>query len=62
MRMWTGFIHMKKRPVAGSCECDNEPSDIVKGGQFLDKLSDYQIIVEDPAPWSQLYKKLKTNI
>jgi hypothetical protein len=27
--------------VAGSCENSNEPSDPVKGGKFLDWVSDY---------------------
>jgi hypothetical protein len=28
-------------PVAGSSERDNEPSGSIKGGEFLDLLSDY---------------------
>jgi hypothetical protein len=28
-------------PVAGSCECDNEPSGSVRGGEFLYQLSHY---------------------
>jgi len=27
-------------PVAGSCEHGNEPSDSIKGGEFIDYLSD----------------------
>jgi hypothetical protein len=30
-----------KGPVAGCCEHSNEPSGSIKGGEFLDKLSDY---------------------
>jgi hypothetical protein len=29
--------------LAGSCEYGNEPSGCIKGGEFLDQLSDYQI-------------------
>jgi hypothetical protein len=28
------------RPVAGRCEHGNEPSDSIKGGEFVDWLSD----------------------
>jgi hypothetical protein len=31
-------------PVAGSCEHDNETSGSIKGGEFLDQLSDYQFL------------------
>jgi len=30
----------KYGPVAGSCKHDNEPSGSVKGGEYLDQLSD----------------------
>jgi hypothetical protein len=26
--------------MAGSCDCGNEPSSFIKGGDFLDKLSE----------------------
>jgi hypothetical protein len=29
-------------PVANACEHGNKPSDSIKDGEFLDKLSDYQ--------------------
>jgi hypothetical protein len=29
--------------VAGSCEHGNEPSDSIKGGEFFDYLSDFQL-------------------
>jgi hypothetical protein len=35
--------------VAGSCEKDNEPSDCVNGGEFLDQLRDYQLVRMDSA-------------
>jgi hypothetical protein len=28
-------------PVTGCCEHGNEPSGSIKGGEFLDKMSDY---------------------
>jgi len=31
----------RQGPVAGCCEHDNELSGSIKGGEFLDKLSDY---------------------
>jgi hypothetical protein len=36
------------------CEHGNEPSGIINGGEFLDWLSDYQLLEEDSAPWSWL--------
>jgi hypothetical protein len=36
--------------VAGSCEHDNEPSGSIKGREFLDQLSDYQLHENDSAP------------
>jgi hypothetical protein len=38
--------------VAGSCEHGNEPSDSIKGGEFLDNVSDYQLLNKDPDLWS----------
>jgi hypothetical protein len=38
--------------VVGSCEHGNEPSGSIKGGEFLDKMSDYKLINRDSAPWS----------
>jgi hypothetical protein len=37
--------------VTDFCEHGNEPSDSVKGGEFLDKLSCYQLIKEGPTCW-----------
>jgi len=31
----------EQRPMAGSCDHCSEPSGSMKGGEFLDKLSDY---------------------
>jgi hypothetical protein len=39
-------------PVAGSGRHDNEPSNLIKGGEFLDQLSDYQLLKKDCDPWS----------
>jgi hypothetical protein len=36
--------------MAGSCEHGNEPSISIKGGEFLDYLSDYQLLKKDSAP------------
>jgi hypothetical protein len=35
------------RPVADSCEHGNEPSGSIKGGNFLEQLSDYQLLKQD---------------
>ena len=31
---WAGLIWL--RMVVGSCECGNEPLEIIKGGEYLD--------------------------
>jgi hypothetical protein len=33
--------------VAGCCEHGNEPSSFIKGGEFLDQLSDCQLLKKD---------------
>jgi hypothetical protein len=40
--------------VAGSFEHGNKPSGSIKYGEFLDQLSDYQLLKTDSAPWSYL--------
>jgi hypothetical protein len=39
-------------PVARSCEHGNELSGSIKGGKFLDGLSDYRLFKKDSAPRS----------
>jgi hypothetical protein len=39
-------------PVAGSCERGNESSGPIKGREFLDQLSDCQLLKLDSDPWS----------
>jgi hypothetical protein len=41
--------------VVGSCEHGNEPSDSIKGREFLDYLSDCQFLKKDPAPLNYDY-------
>jgi hypothetical protein len=43
--------------VASSCEHDHESSGSIKGGEFLDQLSDYQLFKKDSVPWSWLSRK-----
>jgi hypothetical protein len=38
--------------MAGSCEDSNEPSDSINGREFVDSVSNYQLIKEDSASWS----------
>jgi hypothetical protein len=42
----------KSGPVAEFCEHGTESSGCIKGGEFLDLLSDYQLLKEDSALWS----------
>jgi hypothetical protein len=37
--------------VAGRCENGNRPSSSIKGGEFQDQLSDYQLLKKKFAPW-----------
>ena len=39
--------------VADACECGNEPSGSVKGGEFLDQLQTSQLLKKDSEPWSK---------
>jgi hypothetical protein len=41
-----------QRPVAGSWGHGNERSGSIKGGEFLDYLSDHLLLKKDSAPWS----------
>jgi hypothetical protein len=38
--------------VANCCEYGNEPTHSIKGGEFIDYLSDYQLLKKDSIPWS----------
>jgi hypothetical protein len=38
--------------LAVSCEHGNETSGSIKGGEFLDQLSDYWFLKKDSTPWS----------
>jgi hypothetical protein len=40
------------RQVADYCEHGNEPSDSIKGREFLDSMSDYLLPKKGSAPWS----------
>jgi hypothetical protein len=50
MRPWIGFI--RNCAVAGFYEHGDDPSGSIKCGEFLDYLSDYQLLNESSAPWS----------
>jgi hypothetical protein len=50
-RMWTGCISVRIVSSGGSCEHGNETSGYIKGGEFLDYLSDHQLFKYDSAPW-----------
>jgi hypothetical protein len=38
--------------MTGCCEHGNEPSCSMRGGEFLDLLSNYQLLKTDSVPWS----------
>jgi hypothetical protein len=40
--------------VAGSCERGNEHYGSIKGGKFLDQLSDFQLLKKDSAPCDRI--------
>jgi hypothetical protein len=47
-----GWIHLVQNRVklgGGSLNDDNEPSISIKGGEFLDQLSDYHLLKKDSA-------------
>jgi hypothetical protein len=46
--------------VAGCCEHGNEPSGSVKGKEFLDKLSYYELLNKDSAPYTSLVNVMST--
>jgi hypothetical protein len=41
MRIWSEFIWLSSETSGGSFKHVNEPSGSIKGGEFLDQLSDY---------------------
>jgi hypothetical protein len=45
--------------VAGSYEYGNEPPVCIKDGQFLDELSDYQILKNDFVQWTELASDIR---
>jgi len=42
--VWTGCIWLRIGLVAGPCEHGNEPSGSMKGGEFINWLSDYWLL------------------
>jgi hypothetical protein len=51
-----GVLNLKpcvlSKTVADPSEHSNEPSDSIKGGEFLDLLSDCQLLKKDSIPYS----------
>jgi hypothetical protein len=45
-RTWTGL-----GPVASSCGRSNEPSGYINDREFLNQLSDYQLLKKDSSSW-----------
>jgi hypothetical protein len=48
----TGFSWLGIASNGGLFEYGNEPSGSINKADFFDKLSDYQLFKEYPAPWS----------
>jgi hypothetical protein len=48
------------KPVVGFCEYKNKPWNYIKDWEFLDQLSDYQLVKGDFGPWSSLRNELNT--
>jgi hypothetical protein len=46
------WIYLAQNRDQGSCEHGNEPQGPIKDVEFLDLVSDYQLLREDSAPWS----------
>jgi hypothetical protein len=44
--------------VVGSCEYSNKSSVSIKGGDFLEKISNYQPLEKNSATWSKLDTKV----
>jgi hypothetical protein len=53
-KLWTGDACDSKQGPSGSCEHDNESSCSIKDGEFLDLLSDCQLLKKDCASWIEL--------
>jgi hypothetical protein len=45
VRLSTGLTGSRYSPVASSCEYGTEPSGSIKGGGFIDQLSNCQILL-----------------
>jgi hypothetical protein len=62
-KLWTGLNWLRiGTPIVGSCEHGNEPSSSVKGGEFLNKLSDCWLLKKDSTPLSYIITWLWTLI
>jgi hypothetical protein len=46
----------------GCCEHDNEPSGSIKGEEFLDYVSDYQLLKKDSTPWNWFVTNRVTRV
>jgi hypothetical protein len=52
VKVWTDPPDAAKGAMTNSYEHGNEPSSLIR--EFLDQLSDCQLLTKDPVPWSQL--------
>jgi hypothetical protein len=58
----TGFSWLRIGPMWRLCEYGNEPSGSIKKERlFSDKLNDYQLFKDYPAPWDKYFSWKKTR-
>jgi hypothetical protein len=48
---WTAITNLRIRSIGGPAEHSNEPSGFIKRKDFLDQVSDHQILNNNIAPW-----------
>jgi hypothetical protein len=61
-KVWTECIWLRWGPVAGCCEHGNELSGSIKGGKFLDQLSNCYLQEKDSALWSLMGRWRKMQL
>jgi hypothetical protein len=52
VRVWTGIYWLRAGSRMGSCEHGNELSGSINDREFLNQLSDYQLLKKDSASWN----------
>jgi hypothetical protein len=50
--LWTVLNYLRTESIVGSCEHGNEPSCPINGGEYLDHLSNCEVLEKDSVPWN----------